>query len=124
MGRALLRARTPANRRGGEPAPLLDAVEQRLARGDGGKDQRHAVGKRTFDMLDRAWPLDLGERRVNGDELVARNDTRDQDRHRLAVLPTAGRKSPPGRRGRSFPDIRVERECRRRGGGWGRVGGG
>ena len=42
-----------------------DAVEQRLAGGDGGEDQRHAVGKRAFYMLDRAGPLDFGEWRVD-----------------------------------------------------------
>ena len=31
----------------------------------GGEDQRHAVGKRVFDVLDRARPLDFGERGVN-----------------------------------------------------------
>ena len=55
----------------------------------GGEDQRHAVGKRTFDMFDRAGPFDLAERRVDDEKLVARDDAREQDRHRVAVLAAA-----------------------------------
>ena len=84
------RARTPADRRRREAAPLLDAVEQRLAGGGGGEDQRHAVGKRVLDVLHRARPLDLGERGVNDDHLLTGDNPRQQDGHALAVLAAAG----------------------------------
>ena len=42
-----------------------------------------------LDVLDGAGPLHLAERRVNRDKLLARNDAREQDRHRLAVLAAA-----------------------------------
>ena len=39
-------------------------------------------------MLDRTWPLDLAEWRMDDEELLARNDARQQDGHGLAVLAT------------------------------------
>ena len=89
-GSAFRRARTPADRRRREAAPLLDAVEQRLAGGDGGEDQWYAVGKRVLDVLDCARPLDLGERGVNDDHLLTGDNPRQQDGHALAVLASAG----------------------------------
>ena len=65
-----------ASRGAREPAPFLDAVEQRLARGAGGEDQRHAVRKRVLDMLGRVPPLHLGERGVNDDHLLAGDNPR------------------------------------------------
>lgn len=47
----------------------------------------HAHRRRRFlDVLDGAGPFHLAERRVNRDELIARDDVREQDRHGLAVL--------------------------------------
>ena len=67
-------------------APFLDAVEQRLSGRDGGEDQRDAVRKRAFDMLDRPGPLDLYERSVDGYDLVVGNDTGGKQAYGLAVL--------------------------------------
>ena len=82
-GSAFVLRRTPSLADPGEHTPLADPVEQRLAGGDGREYQRHAGRQRRLDMLDRARPFDLAERGVNGHELGARNDTGQQDRHRL-----------------------------------------
>ena len=42
-------------------------------------------------MLDRAGPLDLSERRMDDEKLLAGNDARELDRHALAVLAAAAR---------------------------------
>lgn len=83
---ALVSGRTPSLANPGEHAALFHSVEQRLAGGDGREYQRHAGRQCRLDMLDRARPLDLAERGVNRHDPVARNDPRQQDRHRLRVL--------------------------------------
>ena len=71
-------------------APLFDALKKRFAGGDGCQDEGHARGHRVLDVLDRPRPLDFPERRVNYNKLIAANDAREQNRHRLAVLAARG----------------------------------
>ena len=85
-GPALMRGGTPALTNSGELAALFHMVEQRLAGRNRRHDERHAGGKRRLDMGDDALPFDFAERGVDGDELVARNDAGEQDRHRLRIL--------------------------------------
>ena len=95
-GSGLKIAGTPPSRIRGPHASLLDPFEQGFAGGDGGEDQRHAGRKRRLDMLDRAGPFDLPERRVDGDELVSGDEARQQDGHGLGVLASRGRESDEG----------------------------
>ena len=89
-GRSLeIRGAPPRGIRGPQ-APLLGAFEQRLARGDGGEVQRHTRRNRSLDVLNSAGPLDLAERRVDHDKLLAGHDSRELDRHGLAVLTAEG----------------------------------
>ena len=53
-GPAFQRARTPPDFRGGEPAPLLDAVEQALAGRDRRQDQGHAGRERRPNELNNS----------------------------------------------------------------------
>ena len=85
-GSALRIAGTESGRFAEEASSLLDALEQGLAGGDGGHNERDSRGHRVLDVLDGAGPLHLAERRVDRDELVSGNDKREQNRHRLAVL--------------------------------------
>ena len=43
-------------------------------------------GNRALDMLDSAEPFEFAEGRVDDEELLAGNDSGEQDRHALAVL--------------------------------------
>ena len=95
-GSSFQRAGTPPDIRGRKPAPFLDAVEQGLAGGNGRENQRYGGRQRLPDMLDRAGPFDLAERRMDGDQPVAGDDAGQQDRHGLAVLATAGRDRDEG----------------------------
>ena len=88
---ALRRARAPSYCRRWKPAPFLDAVQEGLAGGDVREDQGHAVRKGCPDVLDGSWPFDAFQRRVDGDQLVAGNDTGQQDRHCMAVLAASRR---------------------------------
>ena len=70
----------------GNRPPLFDAFEQGFPGAGGGENQRHAVGDRVLDMLDRPGPLDLSERSVDGYYLLVGNDAGDKQAHGLAVL--------------------------------------
>ena len=87
---ALMIARTKPDPSAGEAATLLDAVQQGFSGRDGCENEGHVRRDRVLDMLNRAGPLDLAERSVNYNELVAGNDVREQNRHRLAVLAAIG----------------------------------
>ena len=82
---------TPAPRGIGPLAPFLDAVEQGLAGGNGREDQRYAGRERRPEELDRARPFDFGQRRMDGNQPVAGDEPRQEDRHGLRVLAAAGR---------------------------------
>ena len=69
-----------------KPPTPLDAFEQALPGCGACENEGHARGNRVLDVCDRAGPIDLAERRVNHNELVAGNNARERDRHRLAVL--------------------------------------
>ena len=83
---AIVARRAPSLPDSGELAALLDLVEQRLSRRDRRENQRHAVGERRLDVLDRAGPLDLAKGRMDDEELFAGNDAGQHDRHGLRVL--------------------------------------
>ena len=85
-GSAFRRARTPPDRRRRESAPFLDALKQGFPGGRWGQNERHTAGKRALDMLHRAGPFHLAERRMDDEELLAGKDARQQDGHALAVL--------------------------------------
>ena len=116
---------TPASFAARPHAALLDAVEQDLAGRNRRHDERHAGGKRRFDMGDDALPFDFAERGVNRHDLVAGDDLRQQDRHCLTVLATTVRHGDERAGPDHFPALAGERGFRRCGWTWiGLPGGG